>query len=157
MVSFLLIVIEPALASSIDPDTFSFNSVLVEIVANARLFTSIPAAFVLAAILPNESAFAMTLIFLELTLILLTVRPDKMSISMHFIVKPLACVLFLVAPNVDAFALDLIHLELTLVHRSIGESELAAPIFLALVIFSFIYSAIRPCLQAKSVLFIVAP
>ena len=145
MVSFLLIVIEPALASSIDPDTFSFNSVLVEIVANARLFTSIPAAFVLAAILPNESTFTMTLIFLELTLILLAIRPDKMSVSMHFIVKPLACVLFLVAPNVDAFALNLIHLKFTLVHRSICKGKLATPVFLAFVIFSFIYSTIGPC------------
>ena len=57
----------------------------------------------------------MTLVFLELTLILLAIRPDKVSKAMHFIVEPLAGVALFIAPNVDALALDLVHLKLTLV------------------------------------------
>lgn len=57
----------------------------------------------------------MALVFLELALVLFTVRPDEVADTMHFVVEPLASVLLLVAPNVSAFALNFVHLELALV------------------------------------------
>ena len=152
-----VVLVEPALAPSINPDTFSFDAMLVEVVADAALFTSIPAALILSTILPDESSLTVALILLELSLILLAVRPDKMAIAVHFIVQPLTCVLLLITPDVDTFSLDLIHLELSLVNGAIGKCELTSSIFLALEVFTFIDSTIRPSFKTESMLFIVAP
>ena len=152
-----VVLVEPALAPSINPDTFSFDAMLVEVVSDAALFTSIPATLILSAILPDESSLTVTLILLELSLILLAVRPDKMAIAVHFIVQPLTCVLLLITPDVDTFSLDLIHLELSLVNGAIGKCELTSSIFLALEVFTFIDSTIRPSFKTESMLFIIAP
>lgn len=55
---------------------FSAHTILVKVVAYSALLSAIPATFVLATVTPNEAAFAVALIFLELALVLLAVGPN---------------------------------------------------------------------------------
>jgi hypothetical protein len=132
------------LASSVNPETFSLDPVLVKIISNSALLSTIPTAIVLSVVSPDKSSFAVPLIFLELTLILLSIGPDKVAIAVHFVVKPLAGVLFLVTPNVDTFALNFIHLEFSLVNRTVRKCELPSTVFLSFVILAFVDSTIGP-------------
>ena len=91
------------------------DSVLVKVVADTGLLASVPAALVLATVAPDKLALSVALILLELSQILLSVGPDQMAISVHLVVEPLTLIFLLVTPNVGSLALDLIHLEFSLV------------------------------------------
>ena len=74
--SSLIFLVEPTLASSVNPEALSLDAVLVKIVSDSTLLSTIPSTLVLSVVSPNESSFAVPLIFLELTLILLSIWPD---------------------------------------------------------------------------------
>lgn len=86
LVGISLLLVEPALASSINPESLTAHSVLIEIVADAALLSTVPAALVLAIVFPDKSAVSMALVLLKLSLVLLAVGPHEVSVTMHFIV-----------------------------------------------------------------------
>lgn len=70
-----IIVIEPSLATTIDPIALTPESVLIEVESNSILLASVPAALVLAPISPDKFAFAVALVLLKLAYVLFTVGP----------------------------------------------------------------------------------
>ncbi len=110
-----LVLFKPALTFSVKPGSLLPHSVLVKVVSNSTLLSTIPAALVFTPIAPDEFALAMALVFLELAHVLFAIRPLQMTNSMHLIVQPLALVLLFIAPDVCAFALDLVHLKFSVV------------------------------------------
>ena len=107
---------QPLLPFSIEPGTLPLHAIIVAVIADSALLTVHPAAFVFSTILPNESSFSMAFVFLELTNILLSIRPDQMTVPMHLVVEPVAFVALVVRPNVHSLTLNLIHVELSLVN-----------------------------------------
>lgn len=99
----------------------------------------------------------MALVFLEFTDVLLTVGPNQMPLTVHFVIQPIAGVLLLVAPDVNSGALDFVHLEFSLVDGSISKGELALAVLLAFEVCAFVHCTIWPGLEAKSVLLVVSP
>lgn len=62
------------------------DAILVEVHADTALLTAVPATLVLASIAPNELALTMALVFLELPDVLLAVWPNKVPVAMHLVV-----------------------------------------------------------------------
>ena len=142
--NYLLTVIEPLLSPSILPVTSLSHTSLVEVDTNSALLAPVPATFVLATIAPNELAFTVALVLLELTNVLFAVRPDEMSVAVHLIVEPVPSVLLRIAPDVDSFALDFVHVEFTLIDRAIGKCELTLAVLLSFAVLAFIDSTVGP-------------
>jgi len=89
---------KPLLALAISPQTLFLYACVVTVVANSALFAFFPGSIVLPAVLPQETALPMSLIFLELTNVLLTIGPNQVSLPMHLIVQPVAFILLVIAP-----------------------------------------------------------
>ena len=58
----------------------------------------------------------MPFILVELSNILLAIRPSEISEAVHLIVQPLSNVQFLIRPHIPPFALNFIHIEFSYVH-----------------------------------------
>ena len=108
--------IEPFLTFSIHPDSFLPLSMIVLVVASARLFASDPATFILSTIFPDKLAFSMALVFLEFSDVLFSVWPYQVSLAVHLIIQPFTCIFLLITPYVNSVSLDFIHLEFTLIN-----------------------------------------
>jgi hypothetical protein len=89
---------KPLLAFTISPKTLFLDACVVTVVTNSALFAFYPSSIVFSAVLPQETALTMSLILLELTNILLTIRPNQVSLPVHLVVQPVAFILFVVAP-----------------------------------------------------------
>jgi hypothetical protein len=76
---------------------------------------------------------------------------------MHFIFEPLAGVLFSIGPVVPADATYLVLIEFAFVVALLGEDELAASMFSALVVLALVPGAIRPALLPVAVLLVLEP
>ena len=121
------------------------------------LLALVPASLILTTVLPDELAFTMPLVLLEVPEILFCIRPHQMTIAMHFIVEPGAGVCLLIGPDVYTFSLDLVHLKVALIDGAICEGQLSSAILFALEILAFVDSVVRPGLQSVSVLLIITP
>ena len=90
----LFSLVHPVLPPPILPVALPLHALLVEVDADTALLTAVPTALVHAAILPDELALAVALVFLELSDVLLAIRPNQVSMPMHLVVEPVSGVLF---------------------------------------------------------------
>jgi hypothetical protein len=63
---------------------------------------------------------------------------------MHLISLPFTFEVFAVGPVILALTTDLILLEFSIIEGTVSKSELSTSIFLAILILTFVFGAIRP-------------
>lgn len=100
--SSIFILVNPLLPFAIEPHALAFDSIGVLVNSDAALLSFNPSAFVLTAILPCEFALTVALVLFELPDVLFSIRPDKVTASMHFVLEPLSLVLLVVTPDINA-------------------------------------------------------
>ena len=83
---------DPLDLPSVLPLALLLHSVLTDISADSMLFACFPFADVLAAVCPDESTVALSLIIDELTRVHLAIFPLELAITVHFILAPVTYV-----------------------------------------------------------------
>ena len=99
----------------------------------------------------------MFLIMGVISLIELTVRPNQVSLAVHFIVKPVSRVYTPITPGVNAMPRDVIRFEASFILVPVIPLESTLAILHPLVVLSIELRAIRPAFQTLAVLAVLAP
>ena len=108
-----------------EPESFALNVVkLVPNVPDAIFEAVAPEATVaFRPELPSISAFTVTFVFLELSLVLAgAIKPLQNTLAVFLVVDPHACVLDPIRPGVHSLAVDQIVSELPFVDATVGAS-----------------------------------
>jgi hypothetical protein len=122
------------------------------------MLTSIlPASFIALAIRPGKRSCAMLLITHITALIATTIWPCEDSASMHLVVFPSANITASINPLVRARSFDVVLVEVSVVVGSIFPDKLALSGFHSIPHAALKHGAIRPLLDAMSMLTVLEP
>lgn len=149
--------LQPLLLSVAHVPDADLHLIAVEEPAFSVLFAFAPGTDVQLAILPPVGSLPVKHIVLELSLVLLALRPRELPESVHFVLLPLALVYLAVGPGIGAAALDDAVVEVAVVRRAVGELQEARAIFPVVFVVPFEHGAVGPILHAFPVLLPVLP
>ena len=111
----------------------------------------------LAIHLPFEDSMALLFVFDVSSAVLSAVLPREHALPVHHVVFPLAFVLAAIVPLIGALALHAIIDEGSFELTSVLPLEATPPVLLALVVLTFVDSAVRPVLLPLPMVLIINP
>jgi hypothetical protein len=149
--------IDPLSLLAVGPESLLLDIFLVFISTPTILFAILPVASVGPAVWPRELPIPFFLVHNVFTLILPSVRPDKDTLPVHFVIPPNPLILSLICPLIISKTLDVVVFELSIVLAAITPNKLAVAVFKSINKVPLIASSIDPPLYSIAMLFVIEP
>ena len=150
-------IVKPLGRLSVDPNTFVGATISISEVALSVLFAVHPRAIIFTSVYPCHAAMTFFLVFPEFSNIDSAVSVAEHTSAMHLVSKPVSFVDATICPRVLAFAVDVVLVELSDKAGSIAPVEVTLAVFPSIGVLAFVLGAIKPGLNAPSMLFVFTP